>query len=56
MGHEDFIIRRMTREELHLAIDWAAIEGWNPGPNLRLFRKVMRSLGTPMIGFGGGGV
>jgi GNAT superfamily N-acetyltransferase len=26
-----FVIRSMTREELHLALDWADDEGWNPG-------------------------
>ena len=24
-------IRRMTRREVDIAIDWAAAEGWNPG-------------------------
>lgn len=23
-------IRTMTREELDIAVDWAAVEGWNP--------------------------
>ena len=27
----DFIIRRMNRDEVSLAIEWAADEGWNPG-------------------------
>lgn len=27
----DFTVRRMTRAELGLAIEWAAREGWNPG-------------------------
>ena len=27
----DYRIRKMTRAELDLAIDWAAAEGWNPG-------------------------
>lgn len=26
-----YIVRRMQREEVDLAIDWAAAEGWNPG-------------------------
>ena len=26
-----FIVRKMTRTEINLAIDWAAKEGWNPG-------------------------
>ncbi|MDF0592788.1 GNAT family N-acetyltransferase [Methanotrichaceae archaeon M04Ac] len=30
---EDFIVRRMRRDEVELAIDWAAYEGWNPGIN-----------------------
>ncbi len=30
---EDFIVRRMRRDEVELAIDWAAYEGWNPGVN-----------------------
>jgi len=25
------IIRQMTREDLSTALDWAALEGWNPG-------------------------
>ena len=31
MQTADFDIRRMTREEIDLAVDWAAAEGWNPG-------------------------
>src|SRR5262245_58891589 len=27
----DFIIRPMRTEEVSLAVDWAAAEGWNPG-------------------------
>lgn len=27
----NFSIRTMTRQELNIAIDWAAAEGWNPG-------------------------
>lgn len=27
----EFTIRSLTRNELHLPIDWAAAEGWNPG-------------------------
>ncbi len=27
----DFIIRNMGQEELKIAVDWAADEGWNPG-------------------------
>ena len=27
----DFVIRRMSRDEVSLAIEWAASEGWNPG-------------------------
>ena len=27
----DYTIRTMTRDELNLAVDWAAAEGWNPG-------------------------
>jgi ribosomal protein S18 acetylase RimI-like enzyme len=27
----DFTIRAMTRQELDIAIDWAAAEGWDPG-------------------------
>ncbi|HII06657.1 MAG TPA: GNAT family N-acetyltransferase [Methanotrichaceae archaeon] len=30
---EDYAIRRMRRDEVELAIDWAAAEGWNPGLN-----------------------
>lgn len=31
MAADDFRIRPMTRDELALALDWAAAEGWNPG-------------------------
>ena len=31
MDAKDLIIRRMTKDELVLALDWAADEGWNPG-------------------------
>jgi len=30
---DDYCIRRMTRRELDIALDWAAAEGWNPGIN-----------------------
>ena len=28
-----FVIRQMTRDDMDLAVDWAAEEGWNPGLN-----------------------
>ena len=28
---KDFVIRTMGRDDLELAVDWAADEGWNPG-------------------------
>ena len=28
---DEFKIRKMTRRELDIALDWAAAEGWNPG-------------------------
>jgi GNAT superfamily N-acetyltransferase len=31
MQKTDYTIRRMTRQEVDIAIDWAAAEGWNPG-------------------------
>ena len=31
MNLEDIVIRRMSKAELDLALDWAAAEGWNPG-------------------------
>jgi len=32
MKHDgNYVIRKMTRNEVDLAIDWAAFEGWNPG-------------------------
>jgi GNAT superfamily N-acetyltransferase len=31
MNTNDFVIRRMTRADVDLAIEWAAAEGWNPG-------------------------
>ena len=27
----NYTIRAMTRDEINIAIDWAAVEGWNPG-------------------------
>jgi hypothetical protein len=30
---EEYTIRKMRRDEVDLAIDWAAAEGWNPGLN-----------------------
>jgi GNAT superfamily N-acetyltransferase len=27
----EVMVRTMTREECHLAVEWAALEGWNPG-------------------------
>ena len=29
--NKDIVIRKMRREELDIAVDWAANEGWNPG-------------------------
>lgn len=31
MQQNDFTIRVMTRQDLELALEWAAAEGWNPG-------------------------
>lgn len=31
MHEGNYIIREMTRQEVDMAIDWAASEGWNPG-------------------------
>ena len=31
MQKENYTIRTMTREEVEIAIEWAAKEGWNPG-------------------------
>jgi len=31
MSNKEYKIRRMKREDLDIAIDWAAKEGWNPG-------------------------
>jgi hypothetical protein len=28
-----FVIRRMEKDDVKLAVDWAAREGWNPGLN-----------------------
>ena len=33
MPHKNYQIRTMNRQELELAIEWAAKEGWNPGLN-----------------------
>jgi ribosomal protein S18 acetylase RimI-like enzyme len=30
MQDRKYTIRTMTRKELHIAVEWAAIEGWNP--------------------------
>ncbi|KID55992.1 GCN5 family acetyltransferase [Pseudoalteromonas luteoviolacea] len=31
MSKDNFVIRAMTHDEINIAIDWAAAEGWNPG-------------------------
>ena len=31
MSNKNWTIRRMDREDVQTAIDWAAEEGWNPG-------------------------
>ena len=31
MSKEQYVIRTMGREEIDVAVDWAAQEGWNPG-------------------------
>jgi GNAT superfamily N-acetyltransferase len=31
MGTDEIQIRRMTRDEVRIAVKWAAAEGWNPG-------------------------
>jgi len=31
MTQNSFVIRHMTEQEMILAVDWAAAEGWNPG-------------------------
>jgi len=31
MQKSKYTIRTMTRQELYVAIEWAAAEGWNPG-------------------------
>jgi len=33
MQNNDYTIKTMTRQEVAIAIDWAAAEGWNPGFN-----------------------
>ncbi len=31
MDRTDYVIRTMTRDEIDIAVEWAALEGWNPG-------------------------
>jgi hypothetical protein len=31
MPEHKYEVRTMTRAEVDLAVDWAALEGWNPG-------------------------
>ena len=31
MAKDTYVVRTMTRQELNVAVDWAAAEGWNPG-------------------------
>ncbi len=31
MSSLNYVVRTMTRDELDIAVDWAAAEGWNPG-------------------------
>jgi GNAT superfamily N-acetyltransferase len=33
MEETNFAVRRMNRDDVDLAVDWAASEGWNPGLN-----------------------
>jgi len=33
MEKREYSVRRMTRDEVDIAIEWAASEGWNPGVN-----------------------
>lgn len=30
-GQDGFVVRRMSADEVALAVEWAALEGWNPG-------------------------
>lgn len=30
-GQDDLVVRRMSADDVALAIEWAALEGWNPG-------------------------
>ena len=30
-GHGDFIVRNMSANDVALSVEWAALEGWNPG-------------------------
>ncbi|MBZ0198708.1 MAG: GNAT family N-acetyltransferase [Ignavibacteriaceae bacterium] len=31
MQNKNYVIRTMTRDEINIAVEWAALEGWNPG-------------------------
>ncbi|MEZ8991383.1 hypothetical protein [Vibrio breoganii] len=31
MSNNDFQIRTMSRDEIDTAVEWAMLEGWNPG-------------------------
>jgi len=33
MSNSGYKIRPMKRDEMNLAVEWAAAEGWNPGLN-----------------------
>ncbi len=33
MGDKSLVLHRMTEADLALALEWAAAEGWNPGPH-----------------------
>lgn len=33
MSKDRYVIRTMTQDEIDIAVDWAASEGWNPGLN-----------------------
>ena len=30
---DEYVIRILDEKEVQLAVDWAAVEGWNPGLN-----------------------
>jgi hypothetical protein len=41
MGSSHYTIRKMSRDEINIAVDWAASEGWNPACSAKVCDRAM---------------